>query len=78
MPELAKSFEFVSSDQVPTIDGVEIPWYIAHHEDAMPKVQVHPNSSVAGLVHILWLPILIDSPIPEYGIPEGADVEVAP
>lgn len=53
MPEFVKAFQF-EDGKAPTINGVEIPWYIAAEG-------VHLD--VGRGVSILWLPLLVESPL---------------
>ena len=70
MPKFAKSYEFVPG-KLPQIDGVDVPWFV---HDGGPLVEQHES----GLpVHILWLPVLIDAPMPTppEGRPDGEPLD---
>jgi hypothetical protein len=70
--DLAKTYDFSSRDKTPTIDGVEVPWFIPH--GATPRVEAVPDSAVPH--HILWIPICVEGEIPEYGAPDAPELEV--
>lgn len=58
----AKSYEFVP-DRLPTIDGELLPWWISEVGPLVEAIDGVP-------MHILWLPIMVDAPMPTP--PEGA------
>ena len=58
-PSFAKTYGYTDAG-APTIDGKPFPWGI--HEDG-PRVEcIEPGAPF----HILWMPVLVDAPIPEY------------
>lgn len=67
-PTLAKGYTF-KRDEWPEIDGQRIPWMVA---ESGPLVE-----EVFPTVHILWVPILVDAPMPTppAGRPDGVPLE---
>lgn len=73
MAEYATSYEFSDPTKIPTIDGQEFPWYVAIEG---PMVEAQPET--CGATHILWIPVLVDGPMPtpRAGRPQGDTVSV--
>ena len=73
MPEFAKSYQFGDSSKVPTIDGQEFPWYIS-----IVGPMVESEEATNGATHILWVPVMVDAPMPTppQGRPGGDKVDV--
>ena len=63
MPDLAKTYQFSDKTQTPTINGQDFPWYVS--VDPPPMVE----SIADGAMHILWIPVQVDAPMPTP--PEG-------
>jgi hypothetical protein len=71
-PTLAKSYSLDPRRGV-LIDGDPLPWYTAAKEsDGSPLALIEPHDDVT---HILWLPVLIDGPVPDHGRPDGHEPE---
>ena len=70
MPELAKTYKFVPRE-FPQIDGVDVPWFV--HDQGPLIEEIAPEHPV----HILWLPVLIDAPMPHppEGRPDGEPLD---
>lgn len=78
MPELAKSYEIVHRDGRLTllVDDAEFPWHIAIDG---PLVEAY-DDDITAPVHILWLPVIVDRPMPTppEGHPDGEPVDAVP
>lgn len=59
-PVVAETYELKPRGEQPTINGSPIPWHI---EEDGPRVE---NIEPGCPFHILWVPVLINKPLPEY------------
>ena len=61
--ELASTYD-IKPGEYPKIDGVVIPWYL---QADGPRVEAPTDQADFGM-HILWLPVIIDAPLPAYTV----------